>query len=644
MAKRRASERDIVLPDPKSPQRRERCLADPCKFMREYFPVVFFNPFTPTQEEMVAHVCDVAQYGLQKARADARGGGKTKICEGLSIYATCKEWVDFVSPLAANGKFANRILENVKKLLQADRFAEDFPEIGYLIKLLGNEPRRATSQTVGNVPTNITWKKEYIVLPTVAGTLAKGQIFYPYSIEGGIRGLCIGEKRPNLIIIDDPETRESARSDMQIALREQIIEEDVSGLKGPDNKLGIVALVTIQNERCLAARLTDIKLKPAWGGVRRSLIEAWPKRRDLWDEYCAIRKRTQETGDPFAWEATEFYILNRDAMDDGAIITNQYRFNGMKSPAGNPIEISALQGAWNFICDKGMDSFACEYQNAPNGTDQHVKQFDLTSRAVEERVGIHDRLQVFPGLLGVTMGLDIGKYWCHWTKIAWYPHEDGTYGQIIDYGILSVHDVNPSSPKEAVEKALRKSLDSFHAAQAAMELGPDFTLVDSSDGLLKDVIYSFVRECPELPQFAASKGFGDNQGPKEKFGPHESQPERIMGDHWYAQLQSKDGVWLYHPDANFWKRWVHERFSTAPIINNTIAGNVLSLFIPTQPRQHLQFSKHILAEEWRETFVPGRGTVAKFVQVSASNHHLDATYMACAAAAMRGWINVSGLQ
>ena len=60
-------------------------------------------------------------------------------------------------------------------------------------------------------------------------------------------------------------------------------------------------------------------------------------------------------------------------------------------------------------------------------------------------------------------------------------------------------------------------------------------------------------------------------------------------------------------------------------------------------RQHQTFAKHILAEEYRETFVPGRGMVRKFIPISHNNHWLDATYMAAAAGCARRYFTATAL-
>jgi hypothetical protein len=645
MQERRAFENDIKLPAIKNPKRRSLCLTDPRKFFKTYFRWIYPNPFTRAQNEVIDAVLESAEYGTQKAIAYPRGDGKTKITEGVILFATTKGFIDFSVPIAVNDTFSLRILDNIKKMVVSPIFVEDFPEIGYLCKLLGNEQRKANSQTVGRIHTEINWTNEYLQFPTVDGSPCSGSIIYPLSITGAIRGLCIGEKRPNFLLFDDPETEESAREPKQVAVREKIINNDCSGLKGPDGKLGMVALVTIQGRYSLAAKLTDRKIYPAWGGIRRGLIEKWPARRDLWEnEYFSIRKECQENGDPFAWKASEYYLANQVEMDRDCVVSNPYRFNNMLSPKGNPIEVSALQACMNFIADKGIESFMLEYQNDTSHTDEQTdSQEPLTARIVEARTNGYEQGSLPAEIEGVTLGLDVGKRYCHWTKIGWQAN---SIGMIVDYGVVEVNNIGASTPKKSVERSLIAALHDFRDNLAESDYVPDWSLIDSSDGVLKDAIYQFVRESDERPQFAAAKGYGEGQGPKPKdFEPASRQVERILGSHWYTQLQENEGIWLYHPDANYWKRWVHERFSIEPFDSEgNQVPNTLTLYRPSRVKHHASFSKHIVAEEYRESFDLGLGVRRKFVQVSPNNHWLDATYMACAAAAMQGFIQATELQ
>jgi hypothetical protein len=49
-----------------------------------------------------------------------------------------------------------------------------------------------------------------------------------------------------------------------------------------------------------------------------------------------------------------------------------------------------------------------------------------------------------------TIGLDIGKYYSHWAKIAWHGN---AIGHIVDYGVMETPGMITADNKQAVIKA-----------------------------------------------------------------------------------------------------------------------------------------------------------------------------------------------
>ena len=633
MNDRRFMARDIRLPGVKHPRMRAMCLASPQRFLRHYFDWIFFNPFVSYQNEVIDAIAESIEYGTRTSIAAPRGDGKTSICTGMITWGLCKGLINFPVILAATDPKADQILNNLKKLLTSDKFVEDFPEIGFPLRALGNDSRLASKQTVEGKLTNVRWTTNAIHLPEVDGSPCSGGVIQPLSIDGAIRGALVDGMRPDFGLIDDPETRQSANNPDTVRERMRIIEEDFAGLKGPKGLFGMVALVTIMNKYSLAARITNIDEKPAWGGIRRGLIGTWPTNRHLWEHYFEIRKTSQKGGDKFGWAATQFYIENFAAMNAGCVMANPYRFNSMLSPQGNPIEITSLQACMNFMCDaESIESFLCEYQNDTRVFDEDTEEPDdiLRAKVVESRTNGYQQGVVPDETIGITCGVDVGKRFCHWTKIAWLPQNRGL---ITDYGVIEVHNYNAAS----VEKSIQAALADWQEEQANSGSAPDWTFLDTSDGVLTDALYEFVQKCLEFPPIAACKGYGKGQGPRPQSFEPQQQDEILYGNHWWAKQQSHKGVWLYHPDANFWKLWVQERFHTDSfdLLGNQVA-NTLTLYRPARVRAHQAYAKHIVAEEYRAK----RGFREKeFIPVSPNNHWLDATYMACAAAEVHGCIS-----
>ena len=57
------------------------------------------------------------------------------------------------------------------------------------------------------------------------------------------------------------------------------------------------------------------KQKPSWNGKRFRFLLKPPKRADLWEEYVDLKRIDWQQA---TQAAHEFYVANREAMDDGA--------------------------------------------------------------------------------------------------------------------------------------------------------------------------------------------------------------------------------------------------------------------------------------------------------------------------------------
>ena len=95
----------------------------------------------------------------------------------------------------------------------------------------------------------------------------------------------------------------------------------------------------------------------------------------------------------------------------------------------------------------------------------------------------------------VTVGLDLGKYLCHWVAVAWSP---SAMGHILDYGRIEV-----ASEDLGVEQALMVALREFreetvlpgwlheHPVDGVNRIIPEQVWVDS--GYMPEVVYAFCR-------------------------------------------------------------------------------------------------------------------------------------------------------
>ncbi|MCF0260490.1 MAG: hypothetical protein HUJ54_11590, partial [Erysipelotrichaceae bacterium] len=158
------------------------------------------------------------------------GSGKTVLNQLATLWAACTGKTEFVTLIASNASRAASLMEDLKTWLETnDDLCDDFPEICVPARKLERVVHRQKGQRYHNVPTRIEWGAKRIVFPTIEGSKASGVAIACAGMEGSeIRGLSFtrsdGRKiRPTLVLVDDPQTRESAVSKTQCDYREAII-------------------------------------------------------------------------------------------------------------------------------------------------------------------------------------------------------------------------------------------------------------------------------------------------------------------------------------------------------------------------------------------------------------------------------------
>ena len=143
---------------------------------------------------------------------------------------------------------------------------------------------------------------------------------------------------PSLVVLDDPQTDESARSLTQCATREAVLAGAVLGLGGPGKKISGIMPCTVIRPGDMADNILDRDKHPEWNGERTKMVYAFPTDEKLWQRYAEMRAESMRQGHG-GDEATEFYRANREAMDEGAVVAWPERFNHD--------ELSAVQHAMN---------------------------------------------------------------------------------------------------------------------------------------------------------------------------------------------------------------------------------------------------------------------------------------------------------
>jgi len=637
------------LPPVKDPARKAACERDLALFETTYFPGRFYLRPAPSQLEATAILQGVALDGGCFALGMPRGYGKTTKCEVAALWAILFGHRLYALIIAANqDPLAIDILGSIKaEVEQNDLLLEDFPEVCYPIRCLEGIHNRAKGQTLNGERTLITFTEDGMRLPRVPGSRCSGSVIEAVGMTAAIRGRKFRshdgkQVRPDFILLDDFQTRDSAKSITQTRDRLAIIKGDILGLAGPKTKIALVAPCTVIYRGDGADQLLDREKNPRFNGRRTKRLLQWPTNMDLWDDYSQIRSLKGEK------EATAFYAKNREAMDEGGLVSWQDDFE--------PDELSALQGAMNDYYNDARSFFAeSQLEPMPEST---VQPKELKVDELKKRLTNIPRGQVPREASRLVAFIDLGQA-CHWWGVL--AIDDKFSGSLIDYGpfpqqnraYFDAHDARPSLldefPGLTDPQRIYRSLGVLvpqimghtwyrHETGAAVKV--ERCLIDS--GKWTDAVHQFCRECPGYaPLLFPSKGYAtsSNTRPMNEWT---KKPGEQIGWNWRLTAGAggtKGRFVIFDPDP--WKTFLSERLSTPP----GDAGAVMFFGDATKPDVHDLLFDHLTAEVCDEMTLTKTGRkVDKWKERPdrRDNHLFDVLTgcMVCASTLGLAWGNI----
>lgn len=619
------------LPAVVDPARREACSKSLRLHCKTYFPTKFSLPFGRAHDAAITKAERAILTGNLYAYGMPRGGGKTEIAKAAAIWAIINGYRHYVQLIGATDKLTHLILLDIKRqLAENPLLLEDYPEVCYPLMRLEGTPARCPKQHIGGVRTQIEWDKDHIRLPNLPGSPGRWAVVRVASMTGAIRGPSYsapdgGSWRPDLVIADDPQDRESAKSPTQVEDRIAIVQGDILGLAGPETDIACLMPCTVIYPDDLADQMLNREKYPEWQGEKSRMVEAFPTNQTLWDDYFKLRDRElRDNGD--GSEATAFYTANRPAMDEGAVLSWPER-KGKKFA-------SALEQA---MCLRRYrpDAFAAEYQNEPAVASQ-IAAGTITPQWLREKTNNQPLGTIPPETVRVTSGVDVQKRCVFWVTVAW---DECFGGSVVDWGVYpkqntpyfraadarpALADRHPGMDEFAcIHAGLKAVVDHLVAADHA----PDRVVVDS--GNWQDEVMRFVRHSPHSALLLASKGYGIGAS-GNPIANWKRVPGQRRGDHWLINptTSGRRGKQMAY-DANYWKSFLANRLLTAQ-------GGVGGLFLPGGDNGPLV--DHLTAEYRIPTKAEKTGRVVDEwkLKLNRENHWWDCAVMAAVAAAELG--------
>ncbi|MBI4718558.1 MAG: phage terminase large subunit [Planctomycetes bacterium] len=234
--------------------------------------------------------------GARLAIAAPRNSAKSTLVTLLyPLWAICHRRYRFIVLLSDTADKAAEFLDHIKhELVNNALLAEDYPE---------------ACEVCGKYPRAPRWRSNEIITANGVKVTAQG-------VSQNLRGRRHLETRPDLIIVDDAETRENTATAEARAKLEEWFNKSI--LKAGTKETRVLVVGTIQHYDSLLARLTDTVKSPLWESrIYRSVI-AWSAHPELWQVWSSLLHRREERdGDTGLEAARRYFEEHREAMLEG---------------------------------------------------------------------------------------------------------------------------------------------------------------------------------------------------------------------------------------------------------------------------------------------------------------------------------------
>ena len=647
-AKMSATGRDIwPCPPVRDLERREYALQHVRNFCETYFPMAFCRKWSDDHIRVTDVFNEVVHHGGMFGYGMPRGFGKTTLCVAGVEFSIFKGMRRFPALIGCDKTAATEMLDNFLTDLETnDLLFADFPEMVYPVRCIDGIQGRCPGQTCQGERTRIELLREGIVFPILPPAALRkmgvpeqngcGAIMKGRGLLARIRGM--NQKlpdgsvaRPDLFVLDDPQTDASAASITQTRTRMHVIDGAVMGMAGHDTVAAAFMPCTVIFPGDMADQMLNPDLFPDWQGIRTKMLYALPSDEKLWDQYAEIRRESLKSGNKGV-EATEFYSKHHKAMDAGAVVAWPECFTEG--------ELSAVQHAMN-IKVRSEEAFWAEAQNEPLPTEDSSLEL-LTADEIAAKVNGLPRGMVPMGCDTVTAFVDVGQ------KLLWYvvaAFGPGFPGGVIDYGTYPDQERRYFTGRDA-KRTLRRSHPGTGAEGAifaglekitGMLLGREWVREDGAPlriqlclidaGYKPDVVHQFCRQSRQAALLMPSLGRGISASmlPVNEFP--RKQGERFGFHWWMPALKVRRALRHVVLDVNYWKMFVHERLRTAMGDKGCV-----SLFGERAPTHRL-LAEHLTAERPIETQGRGRTVVEWKLPPSQPDNHWFDGFVGCAAAA-----------
>ena len=641
--------RDIgELPVCADPELREAMRDDLVTFARVCYPHIVTADFGKPHLDLLAALQSAVLNGESAVLALPRGYGKSSLALIAATWAILYAHRRYILLIGASAVAGKRLIRNIRSELlynpvigaagvtpdsNDDNLTDGglYPEVTYPIRKIGNMHARAAGQLYHGEPTRIVLSGDRIELPTIAGAATSGLVIESTGLSGEIRGknhtTSAGSLRPDLVLIDDPQTDKSARSVTQTEQRFDLINGCINGLSSVDNPIAMVATVTVIEDDDLACKLLKSNY---WRSVKYGVVNKLPNEQqlELWGEYNNLRVRLIEEGkndSEIQQELNAYFVTNQDALT-GEMEPTWEAFK-------NPGDVSPLQKIMSLYYED-YGAFVRERMNDP-ALAMTAELQSLTIDSLAKKINNYPRNIVPLDVEAITAGCDsqtLGIYW----SIVGHCADGSAY--VLDYGKVpkgrkTVTEAYGGKPLEecvylGYAELLQDLLSRHYRRQDGLDLTISKILCDASHGPTNPKVLQAIADTQDNRVQAL---YGRASTPdRELFG--KKKPGELRGQGWAMPpikvTKGQSNARHVILDVNAWKSALQSKLLAA----QGTAGS-MTIFKDALDN-HREYLSHLTAE--RPNKLTGRfGTIDVWrLLPNRLNHYWDTLVYATAAGSM----------
>lgn len=615
------------------------------------------KPLSEVQKDSVRHSQIIIQNGGRIVKAEPRGFGKTSRSTNEGLLGVLQGDIPYLLIICSTTEKAQEIITSIlTEILENELIERMYPNVIACFKHIENNPRKMFFQTYKGELTHIYFNKGLIRFPILPGSPCSGAIIN-IRPKKNVRGIYFTHKsgpfagkrqRPSHVIFDDVQTDEEAENPLTAAKIVRTIKKSILRSGSHSKRLSYIMACTPISPGDVSHHF--LLNEPVQHVIYKMLISR-STNEDMWlGEYArrllSFDKQIPGSQTKAALYALDYYVENREKMDDGAIAAWEWCYEYEDEPQ---TEISAIQHAYNIMILEGKEVFESECQCNVIAT---VADPDITYCTMDDilsKTNHLQRRQLSVKDRFIVSHIDVGVEYLTYVTMSSSPVFEGN---IIDYGshpnitgkiskgrvvqtLAALYKDTPL-PEDRIFRGIQDLIVKLATQEYEREdksrLVHNLILVDCK--YQTNYVYKAIRSSPYRNIVTPMEG----QGIRAK--------DKSIQERNYSDAATKYHNCVLYPtpdrtlmrlttDINYFKTEIHIGFKRAIGEQGSI-----SLFAPDSDDHHLTFAEQIISEvpTWDIDAYTGRKKLMWNLVHGIDNEFLDNTVGCLAGLAM---LNVS---